>query len=241
MQSGSKPPATLMAMAASNVAKKRTAAPAGRGAALARGAGGTTPNEAGLNQKMNEGRGHGHNFFSTTPQMGHAMSGTQLGQVDSTIQKAQSTLSRFRFAEGGKVAKTAGPSAKERREIRSLIEDGKADAVSALRGTRAALLGSVPEEPKDYDAALNRLSGSLALKEGGAVREEDAAGQEAGTADPELMYEEYTELIRHLQNPNLDRGLQMQMIDRLAQLEDGLEALGIKVEEGASAPPGATP
>lgn len=164
MPSVSKPQATLMAIAAKNPAvAKRRGIPQSvarefhradkRTGILKRAAGGTTPLEAGLNAKLNFGQGHGHNLFSTMPLMGHALSGTQLGQADNAIRRAQR-----RFADGGKVAaKPKGPSASERREIRAMIERGKGDAVGALRQTRAALLNSMPapmERKRSANAAL---------------------------------------------------------------------------------------
>src|SRR4051812_14125573 len=106
MPSINKPQATLMAMAAHNpaFAKKRGLSQGvarefnradQRAGILKRGAGGGTPLESGLNSHLNFGMGHGHNFFSTTPLMGHAMSGTQLGQKV--------------FADGGSVTKPAAP------------------------------------------------------------------------------------------------------------------------------------
>jgi hypothetical protein len=211
MQSGNKPPSTLMAI---------------RNGKMKRGPGGNSPMEAGMNAQMNNGQGHGHNFFSTTPLMGHAMSGTQLGQADGAIRNAQSTLAKFRFADGGKVAKPAGPSAKERKEIRNIIERGKTNAVAALRGTRAALIDSSPDDSSDFGPALDKLRGRLEMKDGGEV-EASASG------DPQMMYQEYMELMDHLQDANLDQGLQVQIVERLADLEQTLEALGINVAEQA--------
>jgi len=203
------------------------------GSLLKRGAGGTTPKESGMNAKMNFGQGHGHSMFSTMPLMGHAMSGTQLGQVDNTLQKAHGRLAKF--AEGGEVKKPAGPSAKERKEIRSLIERGKDSAVDALRSTRSALLETqmpqmpqMPQAPEDYGAALDNISQRLAMKDGGQV------GMQAAQADPRLMYQEYAELMTELeQGENSDPQLHMQIVDRLSDLAQHLEALGIPLPEAS--------
>lgn len=249
MPSVSKPQATLMAMAAKSPAlAKRRGIPQRvarefnradkRTGILKRGAGGRTPKESGMNSMMNEGRGHGQNFFSTTPLMGQAMSGTQLGQADRTIRNAHATLARFAFADGGsvKTPKPQGPSAKERREIRTLIERGKNDAVETLRGTRAALLQKhMPEVDADYTAELDRLHERLAMADGGEV--ETPAELDAGepvSADPRLMYDEYMQLLDVLQDPNIAPDLQAEVIERLSQIETRLEALGIEVEQGAA-------
>lgn len=226
MATTKKPQGTLLAMVASNPG---TAKPPGqKPAGMRRGAGGGTPKESGMDAKMNFGQGHGHSMFSTMPLMGHAMSGTQLGQVDNALQKAHGRLARF--AEGGEVKKPAGPSAKERKEIRSLIERGKDDAVTALRSTRSALLQTQmpqkPQAPEDYGAALDDISQRLAMKDGGQV------ATEAAQADPRLMYQEYSELMNELeQGQNSDPQLHMQIVDRLSQLAQHLEALGIPLPE----------
>lgn len=188
--------------------------------------GGSTSLERGLEMKMNFGQGHGHNFFSTTPLVGHALSGS-LGKADRSTRHAQKRFARF--AEGGEVKKPAGPSAKERREIRNMIERGKSDAITALRSTRSALLSTVPSEPGDIATSLDELRDRLAMKDGGAVGSDDS---------PEFMYEQYMQLLDKLQDPQLDENTQMQIVDRLAQLESDLQALGIDVGEDAGAPPG---
>ena len=66
--------------------------------------------------------------------MGHALSGTPLGGADNLIRKAQDRFTMF--ADGGAVKKPPGPSAKERREIRSMIERGK--GVPSSRPRRVA-------------------------------------------------------------------------------------------------------
>lgn len=173
---------------------------------LKRSAGGSTPLESGLDSHLNFGVGHGKNFFSTTPLMGHAMSGTPLG-------------GKQRFAEGGEVKKPAGPSAKERREIRELIERGKDDAVAALRATRSALTSASPE------ASLEKLRTRLAMKNGGEV---------VAAESPNALYSEYMQLLEMLQDPQLAADSQGQMIDRIADLEDKLQSMGISVAEGQS-------
>lgn len=232
MPSVNKPQATLMALAAHNpafakkrgipskVAKDFNQADARTGI-LKRGAGGGTPNESGMNAKMNFGQGHGHSLFSTMPLLGHAMSGTQLGQADNTIRNAHRQLARF--AEGGSVKKPAGPSAKERREIRELIEQGKQDAVATLRTTRDALSDALPSPAMDFTPSLDKLNGQLAMKDGGAVS--------ADAESPARLYEEYQQLIETLHMPHLEHDLQMEIVDRLADLEKQLEGLGINVGE----------
>jgi len=191
--------------------------------------GGSTSLERGLEMKMNFGQGHGHNFFSTTPLVGHALSGS-LGKADHSTRHAQKRFARF--AEGGEVKKPAGPSAKERKQIRDMIERGKSDAIETLRTTRSALLSTVPSEPGDIGASLDELRGRLAMKDGGAI------DMDMGSDSPELMYEQYMQLLDKLHDPQLDENTQMQIVDRLAQLESGLEAIGIDVGEDAGAPPG---
>lgn len=188
--------------------------------------GGSTSLERGLEMKMNFGQGHGHNFFSTTPLVGHALSGS-LGKADRSTRHAQKSFARF--AEGGEVKKPAGPSAKERQQIRAMIERGKSDAISTLRNTRAELMSTVPDEPPDIAASLGKLQDRLAMKDGGDVNLQ--------ADDPESMYTEYMQLLQQLQDPQLDESTQMQIVDRLAQLESSLEAVGIDVGEDAGAPP----
>lgn len=243
MPSKTKPQAILMAMAARNpkFAKKRGISSSvarefnqadKRTGILRKGAGGMTPNESGMDAKMNFGLGHGNSMFSTTPLMGHAFSGTQLGQADNAIRRAQK-----RFAEGGEVKKPAGPSAKERKEIRAIIERGKGDAIDALRATRTALAASMPPRPEaeDYDVSLSdlrdRLKQPIALADGGEVEEAPEVA-----ASPEMLYEEYQTLMEQLTNEGLDESLQMEIVDRLAKIEGDLEAMGIDVTAGEEPP-----
>lgn len=193
-----------------------------RSGILKRGAGGTTPNESGMNAKMNFGQGHGHSMFSTMPLLGHALSGTQLGQVDNTIRSAHQRLARF--AEGGEVKKPAGPSAKERAQIRGMIERGKDDALETLRTTRAALAQSAPARAAnedDFGAQLEGLRSSLAMKDGGEVND-----------NPQEMYREYVDLTNQL-NEESHPELQAQLVQRLAQLEQKLEAMGVTLPSAA--------
>lgn len=214
-----KPPSTLLGM---------------QGAAR-----GASPNQNSMESRQNFGQGHGHSMFSEIPLMGHAMSGTQLGQADNATRDAHSTLSKFRFADGGKV-KPKGPSLKERKSIRALIERGKSDAVDTLRESRDALLDAQATQPQtpDFTASLDKLRDRLAtppveLADGGEVEAPDSEeAQQAG--DPSMLYQEYVELIDKLQSPDIDQGLQMEIVDRLSDIESQLEAVGIDVGEGAA-------
>lgn len=155
------------------------------------------------------------------PGMGHAMSGSQLGQVDNSIRNAQGALAKF--AEGGAV-KPPGPSAKERREIRQMIENGKEDAIETLRKTRSALASTSPPAPEDYTQSLDALSGRLALKDGGEVGPmQDSA--------PAKLYEQYTQLMDNLHSA-ADPQVQMQLVDQLTQIVSALESMGIAVPSG---------
>ena len=248
MPSHSKSQAILMAMADHNPAfAKKRGIPQHvahefnqadkRTGILRRAAGGATPLEMGMDAQMNNGQGHGHNFFSTTPLMGHAMSGmqgTQLGAADNAIRHAQSTLGRFRFAEGGKVAKPAGPSAKERREIRDLIARGKDDAIAALRAGRDALMEASPQPSEDYESPLDRLRRSLAAPPMAPPVTMADGGEVHANADPEQLYDEYTELLTRLSEGDLDEQAHVSAVDRMAEIEQELEALGLDV--GAEAP-----
>lgn len=127
------------------------------------------PNKTGMNQKMNFGQGHGHSMLSILGGMGHALSGTPLGHVDRTLRGAHRSLAKF--AEGGEVKKAPGLSAKERAQIRGMIERGKDDALDALRSTRAALALSAPTRPAnegDFAYQIDSLRDRLAMKEGGS-------------------------------------------------------------------------
>lgn len=233
MPSVSKAQATLMAMAAHNPAfakKKKIPMKVARefngadkrSGILRKAAGGRTPMQQGADAQTNFGQGRGNSMFSKMPLMGHAMSGTQLGQADSLIQKASAM-----FADGGSVKKPAkppGPSAKERREIRKLIEQGKSDAVDSLREARAMLLAKVPAPAEDADEALTKLSDRLALKDGGGVE---------GGAGPEALYREYQQLMATLEHGGADPKQQMALVDRIAELGAALEQLGVAVS-----PPG---
>jgi len=157
------------------------------------------------------------------PGMGHALSGSHLGQVDKTIRNAQGSLAKF--AEGGGVKKPAGPSAKERKEIRAMITQGKEDAISTLRATRSALASTSPPAPEDYTKSLDELSGRLALKDGGEV-------DPLQTGEPAKLYQEYTQLMDALHNSDADPQMQMQLVDRLTQIVSNLESLGISVPTG---------
>jgi hypothetical protein len=186
---------------------------------------------------MNFGQGHGRSMTSTMPLMGHALSGTPLGADRGSARKAPHLYS-MRFAEGGKVAKPSGPTAKERADIRDMIERGKEDAIDTLRRSRSALLDMMPAAPSttDYDSALDRLRGNLSMQGGGAVDAADGAQDDESApqqGDPTAMYQEYMELLEQLQDPRLDSTRQMLLVDRLAEIEKGLEALGIDVSENA--------
>jgi hypothetical protein len=187
---------------------------------LRKAAGGRSPMQQGMDSKTNFGQGCGGSMFSTMPLMGHAMSGTQLGQADALIQKASA-----KFAEGGSVKKPAkppGPSAKERKEIRALIEHGKSDAVGSLRETRAMLMANAPSPAEDVDESLAKLSDRLAMKGGAAPGE-----------NPGALYQEYQQLMVALEQGGVDPKQQMALVDRIAQLGDRLDKLGI-----ATAAPG---
>lgn len=206
MSSASKPPATLMAMAAHSPAfgkKKGTSV--------------STNQRAGIVKKAGGGAG---------AMIGHAMSGTQLGDSDNLIRKAQDRFATF--AEGGAVKKPAGPSAKERKEIRGIIERGKTDAVSALRDTRAALIQQQPPDVEpDTDSALASLTQRLAMKDGGEVEAPD----EGMSQSPDLLYQEYAELMDNIDDPRIDDELRQQMADRMELIESSLDSVGIEVGE----------
>jgi hypothetical protein len=225
MPSVSKPQATLMAMAAHNPAfakKKKIPMRVARDfnradkrtGILKKAAGGRAPAQAGMDAKMNYGLGQGKNMFSTMPLMGHALSGTQLGQADNTIRKAGHILARF--ADGGAVkkpkptAQQKGPSAKERKEIRALVERGKQDAVSTLRATRDALMQSAPDDP---EIALAKISSRLATRNSGA--EESGLNNKA-------LYNEYAQILAQLENPEMDEPGQARLMARLTSIEDSL-------------------
>jgi hypothetical protein len=220
MPSVSKPQATLMAMAAHNPAfARKKGIPLGvardfnradkRTGILKKAAGGRTPAQAGIDAKRNFGMGEGHSMFSNMPLMGHALSGTQLGQADGAIRKAGHILARF--ADGGSVKKPVqkGPSAKERKEIRAIVERGKQDAVSALHSTRDALLASAPSprEPKDVDTKLANLRSRLANK---PVEPRPDVG----------AFADYATIMDQLQNPGLDEAARAQMIARMTAIEN---------------------
>jgi hypothetical protein len=204
MPSTSKPQATLMAMAAHNPAfAKKKGVPVGVARDFNR-----ADQHSGILKKAGGG---------PATMFGHGLSGTQLGEADNLIRKAQDRFATF--AEGGVVKKPAGPSAQERKEIRGLIERGKSDAVSALRDTRDALIDAQPST----DETLQRLSQQLAMKDGGAV-----------SGGPESLYQEYLSLMQELDDAEDSEKVE-QTIDRLAQIEDELGALGIDV--GGGEPP----
>jgi hypothetical protein len=231
MPSVSKPQATLMAMAAHHPAfAKKKGIPLKvarefnradqRSGILRKAGGGQT--RAGMN-RQNFGQGHGHSLFSTMPLQGHAMSGTQLGQADALIGKAQRA-----FADGGSV-KSQKPqiSAKERKQIRDMIERGKSDAISALRSTREMLLSNAPTpaaSTDDADSTLAELSERLAMKDGGDVSQ---------GGSPQALYMEYQRLMAALENEATDPKQQMELVDRLADIGAELEKLGVPVEQPA--------
>lgn len=224
MPSVSKAQATLMAMAAHNPAfAKKKGIPVKvarefngadkRSGILRKGGGGLM--RAGMD-RQNFGQGHGRGMFSTMPLLGHAMSGTQLGQADALIGKAQRA-----FADGGSVkAQKPQMSAKERKQIRDLIERGKSDAVSALRSTREMLMSSSPSTD-DASSSLAELSGRLAMKDGGGVSQGGA---------PQALYTEYQRLMAALENNEAEPKEQMKIVDQLAQISAELEKLGVSIE-----------
>jgi hypothetical protein len=178
--------------------------------------GGRSPALSSMEAHTNFGQGRGHSMFSTMPLQGHAMSGTQLGQADALIGRAQKA-----FSEGGSVKKDSGSkkpqmSAKERGEVRALIERGKTDAVTSLRSTRAMLLRTSPASPRTEDRAgdaLARLSRQLSIQ----------------APDPQ---QEYAALMAQLENAPLDPVSQRKLLDRLAMLSEELDQTGL-----ATAPP----
>lgn len=143
--------------------------------------------------------------------MGHALSGTQLGGADNLIRKAQDRFTMF--ADGGQVKKPAGPSLKERREIRALIERGKNDAVSALHDMRSALIQTQENSPvSDPDRTLAKLSSQLAMKSA------------SNTApNPVLLHDEYRELLSKVDDPRIDEELRSQMMERLRAIEGAFD------------------
>lgn len=214
MPSTSKPQATLMAMAAHNPAfAKKKGIPMGVARDFNR-----ADQRTGIVKKAGGGAG---------AMIGHGLSGTQLGDADSLIRKAQDRFATF--AEGGAVKKPAGPSAKERKEIRGIIERGKTDAISALRGTRAALIQQQPppDTELDTDDALARLTQQLAMKDGGEVEAAEAP-DEALPQSPELLYQEYAELMDKINDPRIDDELRQQMAERMELIESSLDAVGVE-------------
>lgn len=171
--------------------------------------------QSGMDGQQNFGQGRGHSMFSKMPLMGHAMSGTQLGQADALIRKSQA-----RFADGGAVkkdSKAAKPqmSGKERREVRALIERGKKDAVASLREARNMLLDKAPapsSTSNDVDASLAQLSQRLA------------------TRSPDALYRDYRRLMSALESGDDDPKRMMKIVDQLAEVETALNQLGIQVE-----------
>jgi len=199
MPSVSKPQATLMAMAAHNPAfAKKKGIPVRVAKDFNR-----ADKKSGILKKAGGG---------PASMMGHALSGTQLGGTDNLIRKAQDRFSMF--ADGGAVKKPPGPSAKERREIRSMIERGKSDAVGALRGMRSALINSQEDapvqQPKDTDASLQRLRSQLAAKSAPPA------------PNPAHLHDEYRSLLEHVDDPRIDPELRGQMSARLATIEQML-------------------
>jgi hypothetical protein len=179
--------------------------------------------QSGVQDHMNFGQGHGRGMFSTMPLMGHAMSGTQLGQADALIGKAQRA-----FADGGSVkdSKSAKPqiSAKERKEIRDMIERGKSDAISTLRSTRSMLMSNAPapsseDEDDSSTAALANLSARLAMKDGGEVQADS----------PDELFAEYQKLTAELDNDEIEPSRQAEVVDRLAAITEELDKLGVPV------------
>lgn len=148
--------------------------------------------------------------------MGHALSGTQLGGADNLIRKAQDRFTMF--ADGGAVKKPAGPSAKERREIRDMIVQGKSDAVGALRQMRGALIDTQEDTPvRDPATSLARLSSKLSMK-GNAPA--------SNTASPKELYEQYHQIMDSVENES-DPAQQIAMMDRLTSISSQLGKLGI--------------
>ena len=195
MPSVSKPQATLMAMAAHNPAfAKKKHIPVKVAKDFNR-----ADKRSGILKKGGGG---------PASMMGHALSGTQLGGTENLIRKAQDRFTMF--ADGGAVKKPPGPSAKERREIRAMIEHGKSDAVSALRGMRSALIASqedTPVEKPDADASLARLRSQLTTKIAPV------------TPNPVHLHDEYRELLQRVDDPRLDPELRDQMSARMAAIE----------------------
>jgi hypothetical protein len=193
MPSASKPQATLMAMAAHNPAfAKKKGIPVRVAKDFNR-----ADKRTGILKKGGGG---------AASMMGHALSGTQLGGTDNLIRKAQDRFTMF--ADGGAVKKPPGPSAKERREIRSMIERGKSDAVGALRGMRSALINSQEDspvqQPSNTDASLERLRSQIPKKP---------------APNPALLHDEYQSLLQHVDDPRIDPELRGQMSSRLADIE----------------------
>lgn len=194
-----------------------------------------------IDAHMHFGQGHGRGMTSTMPLMGHALSGTPLGGDRGSARKAPHLYS-LRLAEGGKVEKPNGPSAKERRDIRDMIEHGRQDALDTLRRSRSALLQMMPAPPSaspDYSDALDRLQSSLNMQDGGSVSPDEPGDSDsqsdASSGDPSALYQEYMDLLAKLQDPQLEGTMQMELVDRLSQIESALESMGIDVAQNAGA------
>jgi hypothetical protein len=194
MSAPNSPLSTLMAMASQNLMSTSTrGAPSQAGSILKKGGGGPAS------------------------MIGHALSGTQLGAADNLIRKAQDRFTMF--ADGGEVKKAAGSSAKERREIRNMIERGKGDAVDALQSMRHALTQSEPALLPTSDAAT-KLQKLTAHQGDGARSSEHAAS----------LYREYVSLLQQLDDPS-DGAQVSRITDRISQLENELSSLGINLDE----------
>lgn len=216
MPSVSKPQATLMAIAAHHpaFAKKK-----GIPLKVAREFN-QADKRTGILRKHKGGAllGRPGAMTSTMPLLGHAMSGTQLGQADALIRKVQHA-----FADGGSVkAEKSELSAKQRKDIRDSIERGKTSAISSLRATRSMLMASAPPPSSAEDASsqLASLSGRLAAK-----------SMQPGS--PAAMYAEYQHLMSQIHDETIDPKQQMAAVDRLAQISAQLDQLGVPVQEPA--------
>lgn len=200
----------------------------------------------------------GAGSMSMSPLAGSGGSGG-LGTSDALVGNASNLLWDLKnklagpaFAEGGKVAVSANALKRIKEAAARLQSNDKELALQALRSSREAM------SQKDTSAAVQDLLGqnkrSAAdrlkklieadanknkvpfLADGGEVPVPQDGGGMAD-ADPQALYAEFQQLLAQLQSGSLNEQQEMEVINRLQEIENILEAMGIEVDQDQTGQP----
>lgn len=190
-----------------------------------------------MEEYLNYGTGPAKKFYT----LGGAgtMSMSPLATTDSLVSKLGQDLMSLgaRYADGGKVTMSPNALKSIKQALTHLQNKDRDRAIAALRASREALNNpsvgrSVEEILGSNDASamarLQQMTGGMQMADGGEVPTEEGAMQ-MGDADPQALFQEYQQLMAQLESGQLDEQQELMVIQRLQELEQALEAMGIDV------------